>query len=77
MIPGFISVSNGGFKGVGYIDGTDPRHLTVSERSGIQVVVDFIKIVRKNRIPGLEECRLARVGEDLGIRETRHIIGDY
>ena len=34
-------------------------------------------IVRELKLPGLENCYLDRAGADLGIRETRRIVGEY
>jgi hypothetical protein len=39
--------------------------------------MDFIKIAREKKLPGLENCCLVRTGADLGVRETRRIVGDY
>jgi len=76
-VPGFVSFNNGGLLGIGLVDATNPDHLTLAERFGIQIALDFVKIVRRLAIPGLENCYLARVGADLGIRETRRIVGEH
>jgi hypothetical protein len=76
-IPGVLSVNNGGFRTMGNIDGTSVRDLTFAERSGLQVAIDFVKIARKYRIPGLEECYLLRTGAGVAVRETRRIVGEY
>jgi hypothetical protein len=76
-IPGVLSVNNGGLRGIGNIDGTSVRDLTFAERSGLQVAIDFVKIARKYRIPGLEECYLLRTGAGVAVRETRRIVGEY
>jgi hypothetical protein len=76
-IPGVISVNNGGQSGIGIIDATNIRDVNLSERTGLQVAMDFVKIVREKKLPGLENCCLVRTGADLGVRETRRIVGDY
>lgn len=76
-VPGVISVNNSGQQGIGIIDASDIRDLNVSERSGLQVAFDFVKIVREKKLPGLENCHLVRTGAALGVRETRRIVGDY
>lgn len=76
-IPGVISFNNGGMSGIGNIDGTNEQHLTISERSGIQLAIDFIKIAREKKIPGLENCYLMRTGASVAVRETRRIVGEY
>ncbi|MCL2058576.1 MAG: FAD-dependent oxidoreductase [Oscillospiraceae bacterium] len=76
-VPGAVSVNNGGIRRAGIVDGTDSRDLTFAERAGIEVAIDFVKIARAKKIPGMENCCLMRVGADLGVRETRRIVGDY
>jgi hypothetical protein len=39
--------------------------------------MDFVHLARALKLPGLENCRLARTGAELGIRETRRIEGVY
>lgn len=76
-VPGVVSVNNGGMKDVGIIDGSDPADLTISERTGISVAVDFVRWARAQGLPGLEHCVLVRTGAGVGVRETRRIVGDY
>jgi hypothetical protein len=70
-------VNNGGQEGIGIIDATNINDVNVAERAGLQVAFDFVRIARKYRLPGLENCSLARTGADLGVRETRRIEGEY
>ena len=76
-LPGVLSINNGGMSGIGEIDGTRVPDLTIAERMGLQVAVDFVKIAKKYRIPGLEECYLLRTGDAVAVRETRRIVGEY
>lgn len=76
-IPGVVSVNNGGQFEIGVIDATYLKHINVSHRSGLQVAIDFVSIVRKLKLPGLENCSLVNAGPELGIRETRRIEGEY
>lgn len=76
-LPGVVSCNNGGWKDVGILDATKPADLTKAERGGIQVVHDFIKLARKNKLPGMENCELGHAGATLGVRETRRVVGDY
>ena len=76
-VPGVISVNNGGQNDIGIIDATNLDHLNISHRTGLQVAVDFVRIVRELKLPGLENCSLVRTGAELGIRETRRIEGEY
>ena len=76
-IPGVLGVNNGAARDLGNVDGTDPRELTVAERMGLSVAVDFVKLAHEKQIPGLESCHLMRVGETVGVRDTRRIVGEY
>lgn len=42
-------------------------------RAQVDMVIDFLQ----KYIPGYEKCRLKGTGSTLGVRETRHITGDY
>ena len=58
------------------IDATKAEDLTKAEIEGRKQVMFLIDFFRKN-IPGLENIELAEVAPQIGIRESRHIIGDY
>ncbi len=76
-VPGVIGINNGALRDMQNIDGTRAEDLTVAERAGIQVAVDFVRLARAKRVPGLEDCSLMRVGSHVGVRDTRRIVGDY
>ncbi len=76
-IPGVINVNNGAFVDIGNIDGTLSGDLTIAERMGVQVAVDFCRLARAKALPGLEDCYLARTGAHVGVRDTRRIVGEY
>ena len=76
-IPGVASVNHGGLKGIGILDATKAQDHTLAERTGIALALDFVKIARTKGIPGLEQCHLVRVGANVGVRETRRVIGEY
>ncbi len=76
-VPGVIGVNNGAWRDIGNIDGTSAAALTLAERAGIQVAVDFVRLARDKQIPGLEECFLMRAGAHVGVRDTRRIVGEY
>ncbi|MCL2318894.1 MAG: FAD-dependent oxidoreductase, partial [Treponema sp.] len=75
-LPGVVSVNNGGIYNIGNLDGKDARDLTVAERMGSKAAMDFITFARR-KIPGMETCRLARLGSAVAVRDTRRIVGDY
>lgn len=76
-VPGVVTVNNGGWRGQGSLDGTRSADLTAAERMGMQVAVDLVRLARLYRIPGLEQCHLARAGAAVGVRDTRRIVGEY
>ncbi len=76
-VPGVVSVNNGGPYGVSGLNGADPADLTLVERLGARIAVDFVSIARRYRIPGLEESSLIRVGAAASVRGTRRIVGEY
>jgi len=76
-IPGVLNVNNGAYVDLGNIDGTKSAELTVAERLGVRVAVDFVRLARAKRIPGLEDCYLMRTGANVGVRDTRRIVGEY
>ena len=76
-VPGAISVNNGALRGIGDLDGCKSQHLTIAERMGLLVAVDFIKLARAKKIPGLNKCSLMRTGSAVGVRDTRRIVGEY
>lgn len=76
-VPGVVNINNGGWRGAENIDGTRSADLTIAERTGMQVAMDFVRLARLYRIPGLEQCYLARAGAAVGVRDTRRIVGEY
>lgn len=76
-VPGVISINNGGQRNLGVVNAIDLTDVNLSERTGLQVAVDFVRICHEKKLPGLENCELVRTGQALGVRETRRIEGDY
>ena len=58
------------------IDATDPDDLTEAEIEGHRQVLYLLKFMRK-RLPGFDSCCLLDTGSQIGVRETRRIMGDY
>lgn len=76
-IPGVINVNNGAYVDLGSVDGARSSGLTLAERIGIRVAIDFVRLARDKQIPGLENCHLVRTGAHVGVRDTRRIVGEY
>jgi hypothetical protein len=60
----------------GAIDGTDVDELTLGELAGRQQALDAFTFIR-DRTPGFEDSYIVDIAPQIGIRETRRIIGAY
>ena len=60
----------------GAIDGTDVDDLTRGELTGRQQVLDAFTFI-KDRTPGFEDSYVVDIAPQIGIRETRRIVGAY
>src|ERR1700756_959281 len=60
----------------GAIDGTSVEELTRGELIGRQQVLDAFTFIR-DRTPGFEDSYIVDIAPQIGIRETRRIIGAY
>ncbi len=58
------------------IDPLDPDDLTRAEVEARMQVMQLLEFFRK-RVPGFENARLAATGTQIGIRESRRIVGEY
>ncbi len=58
------------------VDGTDARSLSAGELEGRRQAVDYLRFLRA-RVPGFEEAYALEIAPQLGIRETRRLIGEY
>lgn len=58
------------------IDPLDPDDLTRAEVQARAQVMQLVEFFRK-RVPGFENARIAATGTQIGIRESRRIVGEY
>jgi hypothetical protein len=72
-LPGIVSVNMTNCTG---IDGTDVRELSRAEYECRQQIPTIIAFLRAY-VPGYENCFLVTSACMLGVRETRHFIGEY
>lgn len=61
---------------VGGVDGTKPEDLTKAEIEGRKQAAALVKFAQKY-LPGFENAYLLRTATQIGVRETRRIIGEY
>jgi len=60
----------------GAIDGTSVDELTLGELTGRQQALDAFTFIR-DRTPGFEDSYIVDIAPQIGIRETRRIVGPY
>ena len=58
------------------VDATDADQLTQAEIEGHRQVIYLVNFLRKY-VPGFENCYLVDTGTQIGVRETRRIMGEY
>jgi hypothetical protein len=58
------------------VDGTDAEQLSRAELEGRRQIVDFFRFLRESA-PGFEHSYILEIAPQVGIRETRRIVGDY
>ena len=58
------------------VDPLDPDDLTRAEVEARGQVMQLLEFFR-NRVPGFENARLAATGTQIGVRESRRIVGEY
>lgn len=58
------------------VDGTNPDDLSRAEIESRRQAWELIRFFRSH-CPGLENAQLQATGTQVGVRETRHILGDY
>lgn len=58
------------------LDGTRPEDLTRAEIESRAQVTELLRFFRE-RVPGLENCRLLDTAATIGVRETRRVAGEY
>jgi hypothetical protein len=58
------------------VDGTDAAQLSAAELQGRRQISDFLEFLR-GFAPGFEHAHLLEIAPQVGVRETRRIIGEY
>lgn len=58
------------------VDGTSAESLTQGEIEGRRQVMSLSRFLVKH-VPGFESARLIATGTQIGIRESRHVVGEY
>lgn len=58
------------------VNGTDPKQVTDAEITGREQARIIVAFLRKY-VKGCENCELAQSADQLGVRESRRIVGEY
>ena len=58
------------------VDGTSAESLTEGEIEGRRQVMSLSRFLI-NKVPGFENAQLLATGTQIGIRESRHVVGEY
>jgi hypothetical protein len=58
------------------VDGTNALQLSAAEIQGRRQIVDFYGFLRES-VPGFEQAYLLEIAPQVGVRETRRVLGDY
>jgi hypothetical protein len=58
------------------VDGTNAEQLSRAEVDGRRQIVDFFRFLRESA-PGFEQAYILEIAPQVGIRETRRVIGEY
>ncbi|HSQ72259.1 MAG TPA: FAD-dependent oxidoreductase, partial [Rubrivivax sp.] len=58
------------------VDATDARQLSAAEAEGRRQIVEYMRFLRAE-VPGFEAAEIAEIATQVGVRETRRIVGEY
>jgi glycine/D-amino acid oxidase-like deaminating enzyme len=61
---------------VGEVDATDPIQLTSAEIEGRRQALEYFRFLR-DKVPGYENASLGGLSTQIGVRESRRILGEY
>lgn len=58
------------------VNATDPQLLAKAEMSGREQALEYVRFLR-DRVPGYQNAQLSTFSQQIGVRETRRVYGDY
>ncbi len=58
------------------VDASDPVQLSAGLEQGYQQVLEITQFLRRY-VPGFEDCEITQIAPGLGVRETRHFVGQH
>jgi len=75
-VPGVISINSGTSLRM-RLDCSQSATLTLMEKMAIDQALDFVRLCRERKLPGLENVCLVRTGGFAMARDTRRLVGEY
>ena len=72
-----LVVNHAGTKAAGVLDGTDPRDITRGEGYSRRQALQIVAALREFGGPAFSQVQLAGMGPQVGVRETRRVLGEY
>jgi hypothetical protein len=75
-IPGVVSINSGTSLEL-RLDCSYSAAITLVEKMAIDQAIEFVRLAREKRIPGLENVYLMRTGGYAMARDTRRLMGEY
>lgn len=58
------------------VNAADPDVLSRAEMAGRRQALEYVRFLT-DRVPGYEKAALVALSSQIGVRETRHVLGDY
>ncbi len=58
------------------VNASDPEVLSAAEMAGRRQALEYVRFLI-DRVPGYENAALVALSSQIGVRETRHVLGDY
>ena len=75
-LPGVVSINNGTSLGM-HLDCSKSEALTLMEKMALDQALEFVRLARERKLPGLENACLMRTGGYAMARDTRRLVGEY
>ena len=58
------------------VNASDPEVLSAAEMAGRRQALEYVRFLI-DKVPGYENAALVALSSQIGVRETRHVLGDY
>jgi len=75
-VPGVVSINSGTSQEL-KLDCSRSATLTLVEKMAVDQALDFVRLAREKKLPGLEHVHVMRTGGYAMARDTRRLVGEY